>query len=373
MKILHIGKYYPPFHGGIENVNYDLVEGIANKGYEIDVLVINHNNEDHPHKKKYRVIRKNLLCNIFSQPVSFSYLLEILTKSKKYDIVHIHLPNPLATLPLFFLRLKKTKMVLHWHCDIVEQKLMHFLYSPLEYLILKKARTVVTTSGNYAKSSKVLKKFASKTTTVPIGIDNLKVLRSSPILDKIRNQNPGKQFVFGLGRLVRYKGFKFLVEASKSLNDDTLVVIGGKGPLENELKEIIVKNNLEKKVFLVGRIPDNELGYFFQQCSIFCFPSITKNEAFGVSQLEAMAFGKPIVSTNIPGSGVSWVNKNMESGLIVPPMDSQSISKAINTLLDDKKLYGELSKGAKKRFEEQFTKDKMVDDFIELYQDLQAD
>lgn len=371
MKILHIGKYYPPFFGGIENVNYDLVEGMHDKGCKVDVLVINHDNKLHQEKKGYSVMRKKMQWNIASQPISFAYLHEILAQSKMYDIVHVHLPNPLATLPLLFLKLKKTKIVLHWHCDIVEQKLMYFFYAPFEYFILKKADRVITTSENYARNSPSLKKFASKTKVVPIGIDSLKVLQKSQQLDNIIRNNHGKKIIFSLGRLVRYKGFRYLIEAARDISDDAIIVIGGVGPLEKALKDSIVQYKLEKKVFLVGRISNEELGYYFQKCSIYCFPSITRNEAFGVSQLEAMSFGKPIISTNILGSGVSWVNMHMESGIVVPPKDSSALSKSINELMCNEVLFEKLSKGSRERYDAKFTKNNMVESFLKIYQELQ--
>ena len=117
----------------------------------------------------------------------------------------------------------------------------------------------------------------------------------------------------------------------------------------------------------MGKIPFEELGAYYQLCDIFCLPSTERSEAFGVVQLEAMAFGKPVISTSIKGSGVDWVNLNNISGIIVPPKDEKKLAEAIIELLTDEKKYQQLSIGAKKRYEEVFTKDKMVSSFENLY------
>jgi len=117
----------------------------------------------------------------------------------------------------------------------------------------------------------------------------------------------------------------------------------------------------------LGKIPFKELGAYYQLCDIFCLPSTERSEAFGVVQIEAMAFGKPIISTSIKGSGVDWVNLNDVSGIIVPPKDTNKLAEAVTALLTDEEKYQWLSIGAKKRYEEEFTKDKMVNSFKNLY------
>ena len=124
---------------------------------------------------------------------------------------------------------------------------------------------------------------------------------------------------------------------------------------------------MEDKVKLLGKIPFEELGAYYQICDIFCLPSTERSEAFGVVQIEAMAFGKPVISTSIKGSGVDWVNLNNISGIVVPPKDANKLAEAIIELLTDEKKYQQLSIGSRKRYEEVFTKGKMVAEFEKLY------
>ena len=133
------------------------------------------------------------------------------------------------------------------------------------------------------------------------------------------------------------------------------------------MQDQIFNHNLQNKVKLLGKIPFEELGAYYELCDIFCLPSTERSEAFGVVQIEAMAFEKPIISTSIQGSGVDWVNLNDVSGIIVPPKDANKLAETIIELLTNEKKYQQLSVGAKKRYEEVFTKDKMVDSFKSLY------
>ncbi|SDL80753.1 rhamnosyl/mannosyltransferase [Salinimicrobium catena] len=374
MKILHIGKFYPPFLGGIETVNYDLVEGLHKQNIKTDVLVVNHRKEKFSSdSSKTYLFRAQKNITISSQPISISYLKKIFQCADNYDIVHLHLPNPLATLPFILISKRKFKLVLHWHSDIVKQKVLKFFYKPIQNMVLKKADSIVTTSANYGKESIDLQKFQSKIKNIPIGITPAENKYKSNTLTKIIAGKSNKKIIFALGRLVYYKGFSYLLEAAQQINDEAIIIIGGTGPLRQNLQRFIDTHHLQEKVFLVGRISDEELPDYFTQCDIFCFPSTEKSEAFGVSQIEAMAYGKPVVSTNIKGSGVPWVNQNGISGLVVPPKNPIALATAINLLTNNKKLYADLSIGAKNRYEKLFTKEKMVSSFIELYKNLKND
>jgi rhamnosyl/mannosyltransferase len=93
-----------------------------------------------------------------------------------------------------------------------------------------------------------------------------------------------------------------------------------------------------------------------------------KTEAFAIVQIEAMSCGKPVVSCNIEGSGVPWVNKDGESGLVVEPENGKALADAISRITTNTALYQKLSQGARQRFAELFTEDKMIGRCLELYQ-----
>ena len=102
---------------------------------------------------------------------------------------------------------------------------------------------------------------------------------------------------------------------------------------------------------------------------IFCLPSVARSEAFGIVQLEAMACGKPCVSTDLP-TGVPFVNQNGKTGIIVPPKNPDALAKAINTLLDDPALREKYGSYAKERVKKEFKREVMVKRIIEVYQEV---
>jgi rhamnosyl/mannosyltransferase len=275
----------------------------------------------------------------------------------------------MAAIAVFIAR-PKCKIVLHWHSDIIRQKLLYFLYKPLENWILKRADVIIGTSQNYTVGSKPLSKYLNKTFVIPLGISTERFVIDTTITSEIRKKYENKKIVFSLGRLVYYKGFDCLIESAKHLDDDVVVLIGGEGELAQALLKQIRKQGLSNKVHLLGRISDDKVAAYYQSCDVFCLPSTKRSEAFGVVQLEAMFFSKPIVATNIPDSGVSWVNQNNVTGFNVPTDDPVALARTITRILSDKRLAKDLSKNSKMRFDGYFTRTIMVSSIIELYHKL---
>ena len=370
MRILQLTKYYPPFMGGIEAVTYDLTEGLNRAGIPCDVLCSNDTSKsvvDVVHG--YTVHRAAMLTELFSTSISPVLISKLAAEMNKYDIIHVHFPDPLAAAALLLTR-PKAKLVVHWHSDIVKQKLLLKAYRPLQNWVLRRAAAIIGTSEKYIEESDELTPFRHKTRCVPIGTDGPEVQSDAAFSDALKVQYKGHKVVFALGRLVYYKGFEYLIEAARHLGEDVKVIIGGNGPLKEELQAQIRTLKLEDKVVLAGRIDDKQLRSYFELCDVFCFPSVERSEAFGVVQLEAMMCGKPIVATNIPRSGVSWVNKEGVSGYNVAIKDATALAEKINYILADEARYQQLSQKARERYETLFTADKMVQSVIKIYQGL---
>ena len=145
--------------------------------------------------------------------------------------------------------------------------------------------------------------------------------------------------------------------ANELLDDNYVVLIGGKGPLTDSLVE---EAKDDKKVEFLGKISDDDLKAYLLACDIFCFPSITKNEAFGIGLAEAMYYGKPAVTFNIPCSGVNYVSINNETGLEVENGNVEMYANAIRKLSSDKGLTGKYGNAAKQRVLDLFIEKKFV-------------
>lgn len=369
MKILQVGKFYP-IRGGVEKVMYDLMLGLSEERVHCDMLCAS--TENFP----AGVVKLNEFANLIIvdtkiklaatmlAPAMISRLRKIATA---YDVVHVHHPDPMAALALF-LSGYKGKVVLHWHSDILKQKRLMKLYAPLQSWLIRRADLILGTTPVYVRESPFLEKVQSKCDYVPIGVDDF--YRQDEKTNTIRERYHGKKIVFALGRLVEYKGYEYLVKAAALLDNNTQIVIGGTGPLMESLKVLSEHLGVTDRIDFLGFVADEDVAAYYQACDCFCLSSILKTEAFAIVQLEAMAFGKPIISTAIPGSGVSWVNQHLQSGLIVPVEDEVSLARAITKLMTDEVLYEQLAKGSRMRYEQFFRREKMVENAKEIYSKL---
>lgn len=365
MRILQLGKFYP-IKGGVEKVAYDLMLGLSEKGVECDMLCasfhgkgfVQHLNE------KARLIVSDTMVKLAATMISPAMVWRLRKIVAEYDIVHVHHPDPMAALALFCSGFKG-KVVLHWHSDILKQKTLLRFYKPLQTWLLKRADIIVGTTPVYVEESPFLQDYQHKITYLPIGVAPMPEAKEDA--KGLREKYSGKRIVFSLGRLVPYKGFCHLIEAAKYLGDNYVVLIGGTGPLREELEAQIKSLGVEDKVKLLGFVPDEDLPMYFTACDLFCLSSVMKTEAFGIVQIEAMSLSKPIVATRIPESGVAWVNAHGESGLNVEPCNAEELAEAIVAITQDAETYGKFCLGAKRRWEECFTKDKMISDVMKIY------
>lgn len=379
MKVLQMGKYYPPSIGGIETVMFDITEGLSLKGVSCDVLCSNDVNVTKYEKSAlgYNITRAASFGKLASTSISPALIKESFKQLHNYDVIHIHLPDPMANLAVYLVR-PEAKIVLHWHSDIIKQKQLLKVYAPLLNWLVKRANVIIATSLNYAESSFWLQKYSFKTKIVPIGIkDPLVESDSFSQADRLPKENVfsikksiNDKIVFSLGRMSYYKGFGDLIEAAKFLPKNYKIVIGGTGELLQEYILKVKNHGLTDQVELIGKIEQSKLWDCYRACDVFCLPSVQRSEAFGVVLPEAMAFSKPILATNIIGSGTSWVNKHNFSGINVDPGNPSQLAEAIKLILSSEELIKKYSIGARSRFEDEFTRDKMVDKIIKVYSEI---
>ena len=380
MKILQLGKFYP-VRGGVEKVMWDFTEGLSGRGVDCDMLcaMLPSDGVDPEHQElavregRNTVIRLNAHGRVFcvsaitrkaATMISPAMVGWLRAHKDEYDIIHVHHPDPMAALAL---RLSgyKGRVIAHWHSDILKQRFFYFFYRPLQDWLLRRAEKVVGTTPVYVHESPHLSKFQDKVAWVPIGVRP--VLYDPARAEALRARYPGRKIVFSLGRLVGYKGYAYLVEAAKYLGDGYRVIIGGGGPLKDELNALIVAHKVENIVYLQGYLSNEDVSAWYGACDLFVLSSIWKTEAFAIVQVEAMSCGKPVVATRIPGSGVSWVNGEGESGVNVEPCDPKALADAIKSLTRDEATYQGYSLGAKRRFERMFAYDMMIDNVLKIY------
>lgn len=369
MEVLQISKLYPPVIGGVENHLYLLANELKHR-VETKVLVANTRLETEIEKEKnLEIVRVASLGRLFSLPLAFSFPLWF--KRMNCDILHFHLPFPLAVISYLLMR-PRGKVVVTYHSDISRQRLSKIFYRPFLMRFLKRADSIITSSPNLKDNSPVLKRFQDKCQVILFGID-LEEFRLTPEIAKkaqeSRNKHKGPLILF-VGRLVSYKGLKYLIEAMEKIEANLLVV--GEGPLKAKLKKLAEKLVVENKIIWIGEVNRKDLIAYYHACDLLVLPSISNNEAFGIVQLEAFACGKPVVSTNLP-TGVTFVNLHGKTGLIVPPKDSRALAGAINRLLTSPNLCKKYGQHAKERVEKEFPQELMAQRVLKLYQNLTRD
>lgn len=368
MRILHISKYYYPYVGGVENVCKYIADDSV--GHEVAVVCFNEGHLNSVDEVDgIMIYRVGALVTIARQAISLSYFTVLKKVIKRFnpDIIHFHWANPYPAAVLLPIIPKDAKLVIHWHMDIIKQRKIYRFIKPIETKLLKRADMVVVTSPQYRDGSVPLQPFMEKVRVVPNGIDeSLHIIPQDKKIDAIRTKYHGKKIVFFVGRHILYKGLEYLIKAEKFVKSDCVFVIAGDGPLTQQL----MVSCQSKRVFFIGRVSDELLNCYFYASSVFAFPSITKNEAFGLALAEAMYCHIPAVTFTIPGSGVNWVNLDGVTGLEVPNGDVEAYARAIDRLLTDEKLAGQLAEAAHQRVVEHFTVGKMMEEMEKCYQEL---
>lgn len=384
MKILHIGKYYPPFAGGIENFMAELLPLLSPEKHTVCALVHDHSSGKLAQEEtinQVKIIRVPSYGRLLYAPVSpaFGIYLQRTLKTFKPDIIHIHMPNVSAFWLLFSSLAKKVPWVIHWHSDVIgsaPNKLVayayHF-YQFFEFSLLKKSAQIIATSPNYRQSSSVLKPWLDKTQIIPLGLaqNQIHITNSSKQYaaqlwsnDKYRGNNQHR--ILTIGRLSYYKGHKYLIEAMQDLPESQLIIVG-QGEEYHSLQTLIERLNLKKRVLLTGKLAHSDLHALLESCHIFCLPSIERTEAFGLVLLEAMYYAKPTIVSDIPGSGMTWVCQNNKTGLLSKPGDNDDIAEKIQLLQNNKNLAQQYGQMAAERLQQEFSLEVVARKTLQLY------
>jgi glycosyltransferase involved in cell wall biosynthesis len=377
IRILHLGKFYPPDNGGIESVTASLARGAVQAGYAVTVHCFEEHAKGDQIDLGVHVSRVPLGIKIASQPLGFRYLWRGWRLVRKTDLVHIHVPNMLGALLVLFVP-ARVKVIVHWHSDVVGKGIMGRLFAPLEASMLRRANCIMCTSQAYADASKTVQPFIKKVVVIPLGVPDHRaqhlagegVYGKSGLPVNLSTHIAGRPVVLSVGRLVAYKGYSVLIDAVKLMQTDAAIVIVGGGPLGVALQKQINEKNLHSRVVLAGRLDAGALSALQSMATLFCMPSNERSEAFGVALLEAMVWGLPLVATKIDGSGVPWVNLHGQSGLNVPSNDPHALAEALDKLLLNKKMCAELASGSRSRYENLFTENQAIAKTINLYSNI---
>jgi glycosyltransferase involved in cell wall biosynthesis len=289
----------------------------------------------------------------------------------RFDIVHLHFPDPLGQLTAMTLP-RSVKRVISWHSDIIKQRTALAVYRPFLNAFVRDADAIIGATPQHFSSSQQMApgKPRQLRKVIPYGFDpdalgwTDAARRTRATLELERGCRPT---IFTVGRHVYYKGFDVLIRAMRAV--DAELWIGGRGPLTESLQRAAQEAGVSDRVRFPGFIPDAELIAYYDACDVFCMPSTERAEQFGLVQLEAMHCGKPVVATRL-GTGVEYVTLNDVTGLLVEPGSEQALGQALSRLLGDPQLRARLGEAGRRRVAEEFSVAQMVDKTVALYRSL---
>ena len=442
MRVLHIGKYYPPFAGGIEHFLADLLPALNRQGVIAAALV--HDEQprrggqrpipgDHPPIISIQsplplsrgrglgrggrslnlqpspltplpqagegsewlppIYRAPCYGRLLYAPISpaFPFWLNRVIREFQPDLLHLHLPNTSAFWALMVPSARRLPWVVHWHADVVASAidrrlaLAYRLYRPFEQRLLAGSQAIIATSPPYLEASTALAPWRARCHIIPLGLEPTRIADPDPAAREraeawwnTTTPSPlvgegwggGVSFrILAIGRLTYYKGHDILIRAAAAL-PNTRVLIVGTGEHRDRLAALIQSLNLNERVHLPGFQPEADLNALLASCDVLCLPSLERTEAFGLVLLEAMRFGKPVVVSDIPGSGPGWVVNQAGHGLPVPPGNPDALATALRELQHDPAQRTELGQAGLTALREQFGIEPVAAAITDLYRQL---
>lgn len=364
LRVLHVGKFYPPYWGGMETHLETLCSELKNC-LTVAVVVANDCNRNSEEVLDgVNVVRIAKLFSVKSAPICPAMARRI--RQTPADIVHLHLPNPTALIACLMSG-RKEHLILTWHSDIVRQKLLSRAVRPLEHKFLKSCDACIATSPNYIESSPLLKQYQGRCRVIPYGIPIERFRSGDASTVSAIRQRYGPHIVLGVGRLIYYKGFEYAIAAMTRVDGRLLII--GDGPLRRRLERYTQALGMRNRVVFLGEVQNHEISSYYHAADVFVLPSVERSEAFGIVQLEAMACGKPVVNTRLD-SGVPFVSLDGVTGITVPPSNAEELAAAINKLLRNDELRVKYGQAARKRVQDEFSVELMARRTLDLYHEV---
>jgi len=358
MRILHIGKYYPPVPGGMERFLGDLVEAQRAAGHEVSVLV---HGEAPASGDPPWLHRCAVWFRLVFAPVSPAFPLWLARVIAKHSpqVLHLHMPNPSVFWALLLPSARRLPWVVHWQSDVepsqyrLSLRLAYPLYSIFERAVLDRADAIIATSPPYRDTSRTLAPWLHKCHMVPNGVDPA---RLPPVdLAAAAADWPAEGMrALAVGRLTYYKGFETLVHAVLAVPGAQLVIVG-EGEERGRLERILDEAGRPARIRLAGALGDEALCRLLASCDLLCLPSRERTESFGIVLLEAMRYGRALLVSDLAGSGFTWVARRGLNAEHAATEDTRDWAWAIEKLAASPERREALGRAGEERFHREFT------------------
>lgn len=360
LRVLHVGKFYPPAHGGMEVFLADLIDAQRAQGVEAFAVVHGDPLPDDP----YWLIRVPVLGHLVYAPVAPGFRSALAKAIQRFrpHVLHLHKPNNDVFWALTLKAARDIPWLLHWHSDVVfedNNKVLSWAYKayrPFERAVLERAARIVVTSPPYLEASRALAPWRHKCVVVPLGLGRSAQPEPPPGTGPLPWRE-GHLRLLSIGRLTYYKGFETLIRAVSTLPGVELMIIGS-GELRAGLQDLVERSTppgQEPATVLLGEVSEQVKHELLRTCDVFCLPSRERTEAFGLVLLEAMVHGRPCLVSDLEGSGMPWVVQEAQCGQLVKLDNEQAWRDAIALYGSDSDRRRRDGEAGRRAFHQRFT------------------
>jgi glycosyltransferase involved in cell wall biosynthesis len=373
LKICHVSLTFPPVLSGISTAIESVCKELAKRGHEVEVLTVTIKktyfvkaNEKLYDDSQYNFVIKRFNCAslpILAQ-LNFSKKVGEYLATKDFDVIHLH--SPLILPPKgnhrFYVTMHNiiksdlsASNFKNWYT--MSTLLAYIPISHFEKRCVSEAERVICVSK---ATEKIVKEaYGKKDDSFEVVYNGLDPNTLVPV--NLDYKTKDKDYILYTGLFIARKGIDNILKVAKILNKMDFVLVGT-GPLFNKYKSMANRLGVDN-VLMTGKILRFELLKRYREARIFLFP--TYFDTFGISVLEAMFSGLPVVSTNV--GGIPELITHEVEGILVPPGDIDAMVKWIRKLMNDECLRERLAKAAKDKANKEFTIEKNVDKLLELY------
>lgn len=386
MKILMISKNVPTrYQGGIQTHVWKLSKYMIRQGHQVDILSAGGFKEKDKtyevdgrtiHEIRYLPGRHIPIFNLLLEDLFFNNaaIRWIKKHGHQYDAVNVQ-----GRSGFFYPRFNKRKRyppsVTTFHgtaqgeydankaytANKLERYLHKLFSTKHERDCLKFSDAVISVSDEmYQRISREFGKKLNPSKIIYNGID------LEDFIDVTESQDPNL-LVF-VGRLSAVKGIHILIKAFEKIPPPIKLVIVGTGPDEQQYKELVNQLNLGSQISFTGTLPFAEVRKWLQRCTVFVLPSF--HESQGIVSMEANAFGKPVVASNIPG--IDEVITDGVNGMLFTKGDSDDLAKKITIMFEEQEKAIAMGQEGKRVMKEKFDWEMITKQTLEVYKNVTA-
>lgn len=379
MRIAHLVSTFPPYRGGIGNVAYHYARELSLLGEENEVFT-----PDYDGKGGAEDTNSGFRVNRMTPWIKYgnaALVPQVFWKLSGFDLVHIHYPffgGAEWMLLIKWAFIRSPKIVLSYHMDVIGDGALKLFFkgygNTVLPLLVKNADALILSSRDYGETSLISRYLIQKPVyDIPYGVsEQYHPKQKNETLVSRLNISAGDTvvlFVGGMDRAHYFKGVSNLILAVSRLNNRRikLILIGNGDMIPVYMKKAKEEGMKDQAIFISG-VTDQDLPDFYNLADLTVLPSVNRSEAFGIVILEAMACGRPVIASSLPG--VRSLIDDHHDGLLTIPGDVEDLTEKLKFLVDHSELRDQYGLNGFKKIEEQFRWKFVIEKVRSVYREL---